>query len=225
LLYLTQEKDGGRKAHELLRSYKHDLMDKTPEGKSIESGGPIWLGRRLSNSMNPDGYENIVYKKSCWVIHMLRVLMTDSQTGSDDRFFKMLRDFVNAYQGANPSTEDFIRHAGKYMTPAMDLDHNHRLDWFFVDWVYGTGIPSYQLHSTTRRLASSQYVIQGTIAQSGVPVDFQMLVPVAAILANGKKVTLGLVAVTGAGGHFKFATASKSTRVVIDDDNVLATVH
>jgi Peptidase family M1 domain len=225
LLYLAQEKDGGRKAHELLRSYKHDLMNKTPEGKSIESRGPIWLGRRLSNSMNPNGYNNIVYKKACWVIHMLRVLMTDPQSGSDDRFFKMLREFVIAYQGANPSTENFIRHAGKYMTPAMDLDRNHRLDWFFVDWVYGTGIPDYTLHSTTRRLASDKYVTQGTIEQSGVPADFEMLVPVVAIYGREKKVTLGLVAVTEAGGHFKFSTTTKPTRVALDEDNLLAVMR
>ncbi|MHB8654590.1 MAG: M1 family aminopeptidase [Terriglobia bacterium] len=225
LLYLTQEKDGGRKAHELLRSYKHDLMAKTPEGRSIESGGPIWLGRRLSNSMNPDGYNNIVYKKSCWVIHMLHVLMTDPKTGSDERFFKMLREFVAAYQGANPSTEDFIRHAGKFMTPAMDLDHNHRLDWFFADWVYGTGIPEYKLHSTTRRLRADRYMTTGAIEQTAVGVDFEMLVPVVAIYGREKRVTLGLVAVTSAGGHFKFSTTGKPTRVVIDDENVLAVVR
>lgn len=225
LLYLTQEKDGGRKAHELLRSYKHDLMAKTPEGRSIESGGPIWLGRRLSNSMNPDGYNNIVYKKSCWVIHMLHVLMTDPKTGSDERFFKMLREFVAAYQGANPSTEDFIRHAGKYMTPAMDLDHNHRLDWFFADWVYGTGIPEYKLHSTTRRLRADRFMTTGAIEQSAVGADFEMLVPVVAIYRREKRVTLGLVAVTSAGGHFKFSTTGKPTRVVIDDENVLAVVR
>ena len=225
LLYLTQEKYGGRKAREMLRSYKQDLMEKTPEGKTIESGGPIWLGGRLSNSMNPEGYNNIVYKKACWVIHMLHVLMTDPQTGSDERFFKMLREFVIAYQGANPSTEDFIRHADKYLTPALDLDHDHRLDWFFTDWVYGTGIPDYKLHSSTRHLASGKYATQGTIEQSGVSSGFEMLVPMVAIYGREKKVTLGLVAVSGAGGHFNFSTTTKPARVAIDEDNLLAVVR
>lgn len=100
LLYLEQEKNGPRMAADLLRSYKHDLMSKTDSGETIESGGPIWLGSRLSNSLNPDGYENIVYKKACWVLHMLHTLMADPArpAGSDSRFFEMLRDFVNEYR-------------------------------------------------------------------------------------------------------------------------------
>jgi hypothetical protein len=223
LLYLSQEKDGPKLAGQLLRGYKHDLMSKIPpSGTTIESGGPIWLGQRLSNSLNPDGYNNIVYKKACWVLHMLRVLMKDPATGRDDKFFKMLRDFVNAYHDANPSTEDFIRHVAKYTPPELDLEHNHRLDWFFDDWVYGTGIPDYKLTATTRRIGPNNYVTQGTIEQSDVPNDFQMTVPVVATYGTEKKVTLGLVTVTGEGGHFRFKTSAKPSHVAVDEDNLLA---
>ena len=225
LLYLMQEKDGQRMATDLLRGYKHDLMSKTPEGSTIESGGPIWLGERLSNSQNPDGYSNIVYKKACWVLHMLRVLMTDPATGSDERFIRMLRDFLVAYRDSNPSTDDFIRHAAKYMPPALDLEHNHSLNWFFDAWVYGAGIPTYKLKATTRALGPDKYVTQGTIEQSDVPSDFQMLVPVVATYGRGKNVTLGLVAVSGEGGHFRFRTSAKPSHVAIDEDNLLAVSH
>ncbi|HEV2351009.1 MAG TPA: M1 family aminopeptidase [Terriglobia bacterium] len=224
-LYLSQQKGGGRKLHEILRDYMHDLMEKNAEGNTIESGGPIWFGHRLSNSLNPGGYDDIVYKKACWVLHMLHVLMTDPGTGSDARFFKMLRDFVADYRGTDPSTEDFIRHADKYMTPAMDLDHNHRLDWFFLDWVYGTGIPTYKLRAITRQLSKNKFLTQGTIDQSGVSVDFEMLVPVEATYGREKKATLGLVAVTAEGGHFKFFTRFKPTRVTIDEDSLLAVIR
>jgi len=224
LLYLGQQKDGERKVREVLRSYKRDLMAKTPEGHTVESGGPIWLGQRLTNSLNPNGYNDIVYKKACWVLRMLHVLMTDPATGSDARFFKMLREFITAYHGASPSTEDFMRHAEKYMTPAMDLDRNHHLQWFFDDWVYETGIPTYKLDFSSRRLAQDKYAVQGTIEQSGVPAGFQMLVPLVATFGKEKKVTLGLVAVNETGGRFKFTTKGHPAHLAIDEDDLLAVV-
>jgi aminopeptidase N len=183
------------------------------------------LGQRLSNSLNPQGYDNIVYKKACWVIHMLRGLMTDPATGSDERFFRMLREFLNAYRGQYPSTQDFIRHAEKYMTRELDLEKNHRLDWFFAEWVSGTGIPTYRLNANTRSLAPRKFVVEGTIEQSGVPPDFEMLVPVTATYAKDRKVPLGRVVVTANGGRFRFTTSRKPVRVGIDGDAILAVVR
>ena len=97
-----------RKFHDLLRLYKRDLLAKTGAGATVESGGPIWLGQRLSSSIDPNGYTNIVYKKACWVLNMLHAVITDPKTGSDARFFAMLRDFVAQYQGKSVSTEDLF---------------------------------------------------------------------------------------------------------------------
>ena len=221
-LSLAREPEGERKFHEILRTYKLSLLSKTKEGKTIESGGPIWLGERLSNSLNPRGYENIVYMKACWVLQMLHMLMADPIKPTDDRFFRMLRDFVRAYGGKDASTEDFVRHAEKYMTPALDLEHNHRLDWFFNPWVYGTGIPIYKLTSNVLPRGPTRFLIQGTIEQSGVDEDFEMLVPVVATFARNRKVRMGLVHVTSSGGPFRFATTSRPIRVAIDDDSILA---
>jgi aminopeptidase N len=185
----------------------------------------VWLGERLSNSRNPDGYGNIVYKKACWIVHMLRDLMTEPATGADERFFRMLRDFLAAHRGEVVSTEDFVRHAEKYMTRAMDLEHDGRLDWFFNEWVYNTGIPTYQLTSKTRRLGPDKFLVQGTIEQADVPSDFEMLVPVVALTTRNKRVRLGRVAVGDSGGHFRFTMTSKPAHIIIDEDNLLAVVH
>ncbi|MGA3166974.1 MAG: M1 family aminopeptidase [Terriglobia bacterium] len=224
-LFLARQKDGDRQFRNLLRLYKEDMLAKTGEGETIESGGPIWLGQRLTSSHDPEGYPNIVYKKACWVLHMLRGLMIDPKTGSDERFFRMLRDFVSRYQGQSVSTEDFIQHAAKYMTPESDLERNHKLDWFFNEWVYETGIPTYRLETNVRELAANKYLVQGSIAQSDVPRDFEMLVPVVAIYAKDRRVTLGRVTVSENGARFKFTTTRKPSRVAIDDENLLAVVH
>jgi aminopeptidase N len=224
-LFLAQGKDGSRQFRDLLHLYKGDLLAKTSEGVTVESGGPIWLGDRLSSSLDPGGYSTIVYKKACWVLHMLRGLMSDPKTGSDARFFRMLHDFVNLYQGQSVSTEDFVHHAEKYMIAESDLEHNHKLDWFFSEWVYDTGIPAYTFKSEVRALATGQFVIQGAITQSNVPADFEMPVRVVAIYAKDKRVTLGQVVVGASGAHFKFTAPRRPLRVMIDEENLLAVVH
>lgn len=224
-LHLARGKDGDRKFRDLMRSYKQALLTQTEKDETIESGGPIWLGQRLTNSLNPDGYANIVYKKSCWAIHMLRVLMSDPKTGSDERFFTMLRDFLAAYRGQNPSTRDFIRHAEKHMTPEMDIERNRRLDWFFSSWIFGTGIPAYRLDSTTRRLGPKKFVTQGAIEPSGVGPDLEMPVPVLLTYESGRKAELNWVAVGESGGKFKFTTTAKPARITIDEDRILAVVR
>lgn len=228
-LSLTQERDGDRLFRRLLRDYRSDLLAKNKEGDIVESEGPIWLGSRLSNSLDPDGYNAIVYKKACWVLHMLRLLLTDPQTGSDARFFQMLSEFASEYQGRTPSTDDFARHAEKYMTREADLEHDHRLDWFFKEWVYSTGVPEYRLQASTRRLEGGAYQVAGTITENTSDREFEMLVPVSVSYrsASSRAVRLKrvLVPVTGAGGHFRFTTEVKPDRVTIDEDAILAIVH
>jgi hypothetical protein len=224
-LFIEQSRDGKRQFNDLLHLYKHDLLAKTSAGATIESGGPIWLGQRLSSSIDPNGYSNIVYKKACWVLNMLRGVMTDPRTGSDARFFRMLREFVAQYQGQSVSTEDFVHHAEKYMTADSDLEHNHKLDWFFNEWVYDTGIPEYTLQTDVRALATGKYEVQGNITQSNVPADFEMPIRVMALYAGSKRMTLGQVVVGTNGAHFKFIAPRKPQRITIDEENLLAVVH
>jgi len=220
-LDLSRQKDGDHRFHELLRSYKLDLLNKSKSGMSNEASGPIWLGQRLSNSLTPGGYDAVVYKKACWVLHMLRGMMRDPATGSDEKFFRLLREFVATNQGKSVSTEDFVLAAGKCMTRSSDLEHNHRLDWFFNEWVYETGVPTYKLESSVKELPSKKFLVQGNITQSGVSSDFEMLVPVIAEVGKEKRTSLGRVAVTDEGGRFRFTTAARPKRIAIDTDNLL----
>jgi Peptidase family M1 domain len=227
-LSLTQQKDGERLLHHLLRQYRGDLMAKDKEGAPVESEGPIWLGGRLSNSLDAQGYDTIVYKKACWVLHMLRLVVSDPETGSDARFFQMLRDFVSAYRARSPSTEDFVRHAEKYMSRHADLEHDGRLEWFFKEWVYSTGIPEYKLQTATRRLESGAYQVEGSVTERDGR-EFEMLVPVSvsyrAATTRAVKPRRVLVAVTGGGGHFRFTSSIRPDRIFIDEDALLAVVR
>jgi hypothetical protein len=91
--------------------------------------------------------------------------------------------------------------------------------------VYRTGIPAYKLRSSVKALGSGKFVVQGTIDQDEAPADFEMLVPLVALYDKGRKVPLGHVAVTDSSGRFRFTTATKPSKVAIDDDEILAVVR
>jgi hypothetical protein len=224
-LFMARDQGGDQTLSDILQAYKHDLLQTTKEGKTIESGGPIWLGWRLSNSLDPGGYSQIVYKKACWVLQMLRMIMSDPETGSDGRFFQMLHDFVTTYRGEAPDTSDFEHFASRYMNSRADLDEDHSLDWFFQEWVYSTGIPEYSVKQNIRQLAPGRFQAEGTIAQSGVAQDFEMLVPLIAVDAAGHSTRLAPVRVDSSGGTFKYVLHEKPEKIEIDENNILAIVR
>ena len=92
------------------------------------------------------------------------------------------------------------------------------MDWFFDQWVFGTGIPAYSLDYKVDS-AQNGVMIEGAIKQSGVPDGFTMSVPVYA-----DDQLLGHVQVTDSEGEFRFKTAKRPERVVIDpQQTILAT--
>jgi hypothetical protein len=99
------------------------------------------------------------------------------------------------------------------------------LDWFFNQWVYNTGIPTYRLRASVKSLGPNKFVVQGSIEQVEAPADFEMLVPVVAVSGKDGKTTLGRVAVSGSAGPFRFTAATKPSRVEIDEDEILAVVR
>lgn len=67
------------------------------------------------------------YQKGAWVLHMLRFRL------GDDRFFKGIRQYYRAYRDQNVSTADF--------QSVMERVSGGKLDGFFQQWVYGSGLP------------------------------------------------------------------------------------
>lgn len=157
--------------------------------------GPVTMGVRLNGTRIGDNYTPIVYGKGAFIIHMLHLMMLDPKTG-DQPFREMMRDFVTTFQNRPASTEDFKAVAEKHMTPSMDLDHNHRLDWFFDEYVYGTELPKYDFSYTIEQGAGG-VVLDMKLTQSKVSPGFRMLVPVYGEMANGAVVRLGAATLVG----------------------------
>jgi hypothetical protein len=158
--------------------------------------GPVTMGRRVSNSTAGFGqYNTLVYGKGGFILHMLRMMMWDSKTG-DERFKVMMREFVKANYNKPASTEDFKAILEKHMIPAMNLDENGKMDWFFNQFVYGTEIPKYDFSFNVVNDANG-VAVDVKLSQSGVSDKFKMLVPIYIETATGAVGRLGMVAMQG----------------------------
>lgn len=156
-----------------LEQHRERITKKNEWGASASDAGPLWMGIRLNTFKTGRAYNNLVYAKGGYVLHMLRFLMFEPKAGDAD-FIAMMKDFVTTYKDKNPSTEDFQAAVEKHMKPVMDVEGNHRMDWFFRAWLYGTEIPSYRLDYTIKEGADGKMHLKGTFAQTGVSKGFHM---------------------------------------------------
>jgi aminopeptidase N len=162
----------------MLEGYRDDLLQKSESGQLVDSAGPIVLGTRLESSIEPRAWRAITYGKGSWILQMLRGRM------GDERFSAMLGEITKRYDRKEISTEDFRLLAASFLPPKSD---DPKLESFFGQWVYSTGIPTVKMNYSVRGVAPNVKVT-GTITQSDVDDDFTALVPVEIQIARGKSV-------------------------------------
>lgn len=80
----------------------------------------------LNALLNPNNYQ-----KGAWILHMLRGL-----TG-DKAFFQGIRDYYVAHRDSTATSED--------LRASLEKTSGLNLKWFFTQWVYGSGHPTYQV--------------------------------------------------------------------------------
>jgi hypothetical protein len=192
----TQLKDGQKEYLDLLRADKQGLLARDSRNHVVDSVGSVWMGDRTSSSIAPGDTATIIYNKGGYVLTMLRMMMADpTKPDPDLRFEAMMHDFCKTFDNKAASTEDFKVIAEKYMTAGMDLEHNHKLNWFFNQYVYGTGIPHYDFHYDVKS-ANGQWTLTGSLTRSGVADTWMDMVPVF-VERDGKLTRLGLINATG----------------------------
>jgi Peptidase family M1 domain len=196
-LYLSFTEKDQKKFITFWNDEREILLEKDAMGFRAIDVGPLTMGYRANNSRTgSDVTRRLIYPKGAYVLHMLRMMMYDNHTG-DAQFKAMMQDFVNTYRGKPATTEDFKAIVEKHMTPPMDLDGNHKMDWFFNDYVYGTQLPTYRLDYTFKPDPSGDIVFAFTLSQSNVDQNFKMLVPIYLELDNGRMYLLGRAHVAG----------------------------
>jgi len=119
----------------------------------------------LVNS-NADAFAgNLVYRKGGFVLHMLRRVM------GDDAFFPALRDYLQRHSMGTVVTSDF--------QVVCEEHHGASLDYFFQEWVYGIGRPTYGVgwqmegEPGARQMRATLYQTQGGTPFT-MPVDLRV---------------------------------------------------
>lgn len=213
LLYVEKTK-GSHAVDEMLESYRAALLEKNESGETKESAGPIVLGARLQSSVQPAAWTAITYGKGAWILHMLRARM------GDERFLSMLSSLAKKYDHRTLTTDQFRLEAAAALPPKSE---DPKLETFFDQWVYGTGIPSLKLTYSVKGSAPA-VKLTGTLTQSGVDDDFSVYTPIEIRFARGPSITKW-VASGGDPATFTMTLKQPPSKVTLDPRNQILRIR
>lgn len=135
---------------DLTAHWRTELTSSLPDGRSLESIGPVVLGGRLFSSHSDDAYVPIVYKKGALILGML------ARGLGEENFPKVLKQIVKVENGRTISTEDFFT--------LIERITGQDLKAFTAQFVYGTGLPQV-LYSYRFEPKGGGWVIKGEARQ------------------------------------------------------------
>ncbi|MBI3404914.1 MAG: hypothetical protein HY046_05605 [Acidobacteria bacterium] len=223
LLYADSKHPSDNALQSWLDSYRKDLTTEEEDSDSlVDDAGPLTHGNRLRSSKAPMGYVRVVYGKGAWVFHMLRAMLREPGAKNPDaRFGKLLTSLLEDYRYKPVTTADLQKAVEKVMTPSMALEGGKSMDWFFDQYVRGTGIPKYSVDFTVKPQPDGTFQIKGKLKQAGVPSNFVAPVPLYLPRVSGKPVFLGRIITSGEETNFQFTARSAPKKLLIDPNFTL----
>jgi peptidase M1-like protein len=172
------------------------LLEKNANGVRPVDVGPVVMGMRVNTSKTGENlYQALIYNKGAFILHSLEMLYWSNQYG-DAPFKQAMHDLVSSYRNKPASTEDFKAVMERHMPPWLDVDRNHRLDWFFNAYVYGTALPKYTVTGEFTK-KDDETEVHFKLSQSEVPSDFEMLVPLYLQSEDNRVILLGRAKMIG----------------------------
>jgi hypothetical protein len=169
-----------------------------------------WDSSGVSNtaplvSSSADAFSSsVVYRKGAWVLHMLRHVM------GDENFFTAVKNYYDKYAYNTVLTPD--------CQAEFEAVYGKSLDWFFLEWVYGIGRPTYTW-SWYVEANKADSTLHLTINQTQSGSAFQMPIDVNISDINGNSWT-SVVENTLKSQSFEIPLGDKAAfNVDIDPDN------
>jgi hypothetical protein len=217
LLYV-QYRENMKESLTQFRLNKELLSREDLNRRKTEALGPIWMGQRIGSSItDASSYQNLIYSKGAYVLQMIRQMMMDPRNPDPEHIFKeTMQDYCKTFDNQPASTEDFKAIVEKHMARGMDLDGNHKMDWFFNQYVYGTGIPQYTLHVNLGSTPDGKTSVSGELLRSGVPDNWKDDIPIYGHIGD-KNVRLGSLASTHPREELNFVLPAGVGRLSMDD--------
>jgi hypothetical protein len=205
------------------------LLEKNKDGLEYKDAGAVTLGIRLASSKFPEGYDNVLYGRGTWLIHMLRMMLretgrttkkgTAAPAGADEFFFQVLRNLQQEHANSRLSTQELQRAFEKVMPDSLSYENKKSLDWFFSNWVNGTAIPKLEADGIrVTRKPNGKAIVTGRLMQSEIPEDFVTSVPIYGTFTASSRqpVFLGRVFADGKETDFRLTAPDGVSRVLVD---------
>jgi hypothetical protein len=204
-----------------LNYYRGELLRETRNGILAEAG-PVTLGPRLSSSKFPDAYENVLYGRGTWLIHMLRTMLHEAGGGEGDAlFFSALKGLLAASPNHKISTLDLQRAFEKVMPPSLSYEGKKSLDWFFDSWVNGNSIPQFSLEAIHMTPSGGKLKVTGTIVEDHADKDMVTAVPLYAVDSTGKSLFLAFVFADDTKTTFTVTAPTNTKEILLDPEDTL----
>jgi len=165
----------------------------------------LWRSSFSGTLYNPSNlFGSTSYNKGAWVQHMIRGVV------GDGAFFQGMRDWYAGHRDSTGNTEQY--------RATQEASFGATLDWFFAQWVYGTGRPSYQWGWTTADLGDGTYRTWVRVhqTQSGT-TTFTMPIRVKVTTASGSEVRTVWNDIDDQ--DFTLDTSEPPTSLLFDDGN------
>ncbi len=123
------------------------------------------LKRDLPLAVGSRAKTEIRSNKGLWVLHMLRLLMYDVETGSDRAFMKFMHELALTTSMKSFTNDDIVKLAEKH--------YGEPLDWFFKHWLYDRRFPDYHVEYSIVKKEDGYYV-EGEVLTRDVEAGFRM---------------------------------------------------
>jgi len=150
------------------REYYHSFVDGWDRG-GISNTTPLV-------NPNADSFSgSVVYRRGGYVLHMLRRLV------GDEVFFPACRRYLKDHEYGTAVTED--------LQAAFEVEFGQPLDWFFQEWMYRAGRPTYRVSWRPDPIAPDQRILV-TIDQEQAGEAYVMPADIRIIDFNGGAETL-----------------------------------
>jgi hypothetical protein len=151
LLY-TKERLGDKLSGAgITAGWQEAVSSPLPDGRPLESVGPVVLGARLSSSLAQWAYQPIVYQKGAVVLNMLALTL------GQENFPRMLKEIVKAAAGNVISTADLVALLEKVSAT--------KLDAFAGQYIFGTGLPEVQFDYRFEAKPGGGWLVKGSARQ------------------------------------------------------------
>jgi len=189
------------------KSDYHDYMDYINRPEYWQPG-PVYI---LDTTNVSSIFNLLVYDKGAWILHMLRGVV------GDPVFKDIFPAYRDAYYMDVATTEDFKR--------ICESIYGKDLDWFFDQWVYGSGQPDYKISWGRQKTAANNWQMTLQIDQTQSKTNlFRM--PIGVKVEFSDYDSLLTIADSLASQTFEFQFSEMPENVIIDPDNwILKTIR